>query len=200
MQAMEGRVPAKIRESFEPIEFIYPANILSLIRLALVGPTVYYLLQEDGANKALTVIVLGMATDALDGPVARHRNEVSELGKLIDPIADKLTLDGVAVALSLKHGFPWWVTNLLLARDIGILLGATLIFRKSTHITTSIYAGKVTTVLLTIVLLLYILDAQPWARRMLNLMLIPFAISWVQYGVRYIQWLRGEYDDTPRKN
>jgi CDP-diacylglycerol--glycerol-3-phosphate 3-phosphatidyltransferase len=196
---MEGRVPAKIRESFEPIELIYPANILSLIRLALVGPTVYYLLQEDGANKALSVIIAGMATDALDGPVARRRNEVSELGKLIDPIADKLTLDGVAVALSLKHGFPWWVTNLLLARDAAILMGATLIFRKTTHITTSIYAGKVTTVLLTIVLLLYILDAQPWARRMLNIMLIPFAISWVQYGTRYWQWLRGEYEDVVRK-
>ncbi len=192
-------MPAKIRESFEPIELIYPANILSLIRLALVGPTVYYLLQEDGANKALSVIIAGMATDALDGPVARRRNEVSELGKLIDPIADKLTLDGVAVALSLKHGFPWWVTNLLLARDAAILMGATLIFRKTTHITTSIYAGKVTTVLLTIVLLLYILDAQPWARRMLNIMLIPFAISWVQYGTRYWQWLRGEYEDVVRK-
>ena len=192
-------MPAKIRESFEPIELIYPANILSLIRLALVGPTVYYLLQEDGANKALSVIILGMATDALDGPIARHRNEVSELGKLIDPIADKLTLDGVAVALSLKHEFPWWVTSLLLARDAAILMGATLIFRKTTHITTSIYAGKLTTVLLTIVLLLYILDAQTWGRRMLNIMLIPFAISWVQYGARYWQWLRGEYEDAVPK-
>jgi CDP-diacylglycerol--glycerol-3-phosphate 3-phosphatidyltransferase len=192
-------VPAKIRESFEPIELIYPANILSLIRLALVGPTVYYLLQEDGANKALSVIIAGMATDALDGPIARRRNEVSELGKLIDPIADKLTLDGVAVALSLKHDFPWWVTHLLLARDAAILMGATLIFRKTTHITTSIYAGKLTTVLLTVVLLLYILDAQPWGRRMLNIMLIPFAISWVQYGARYWQWLRGEYEDAAPK-
>jgi CDP-diacylglycerol---glycerol-3-phosphate 3-phosphatidyltransferase len=196
---MEDRVPAKIRESFEPIEFTYPANILSLLRLALVGPTVYYLLQENGGRRALQVIVLGMATDALDGPIARRRNEVSELGKLIDPIADKLTLDGVAVALSLKHDFPWWVTNLLLARDAAILLGATLIFRKTTHITTSIYAGKVTTLLLTIVLLLYILDAQPWARRMLNIMLVPFAISWVQYGARYIEWLRGEYDQGTQK-
>ena len=199
MRLMEVRVPAKIRESIEPMELIYPSNILSLIRLALVGPTVYYLLQEDGAGKALRIIALGMATDAVDGPIARRRNEVSELGKLIDPIADKLTLDGVAVALSLNHGFPWWVTNLLLARDAAILLGATLIFRKTTHITTSIYAGKATTALLTIVLLLYILDAQPWGRRLLNVMLIPFAISWVQYGARYIEWLRGDYEHGAQK-
>lgn len=181
---------AKIRKSIKTEEFSYPSNVLSLVRLALVGPTIYYLLRNDSGNKALGVIVLGMATDAVDGPIARRRGEVSELGKLIDPIADKLTLDGVAIALSVKRGFPWWVTNLLLARDAAIVMGATLIFSETTEITPSIYAGKVTTAMLTAVLLLYILDIQPWGRRLLNATLIPFAISWVQYGLRYWQWLR----------
>jgi len=193
-------VPAKIRESFEVVEFTYPSNILSLIRLALVGPTVYYLLQEEGAQQALGIIVLGMATDAVDGPLARRRGEVSELGKLIDPIADKLTLDGIAVALSLKHGFPWWITNLLIARDAAILVGATVIFRETEHITTSIYASKVTTAMLTLALLLYIIDAQPWGRRVLNATLIPFTISWIQYGLRYWRWLRGDSPgNVPRR-
>lgn len=183
---------AKIRDAFEPIEFTYPSNVLSLIRLALVGPTVYYLIREDGAHKALLVIVFGMATDAIDGPLARRRGEVSELGKLIDPIADKLTLDAVAVALSIKHGFPWWVTNLLLARDAAIVMGATLMFQDTTTITPSIYAGKVTTAMLTVVLLLYILDVQPWGRRLLTATLVPFAVSWAQYGARYWAWLRSE--------
>lgn len=192
MAIREVSVPAKIRERIAAEEFGYPSNILSLIRLALVGPTVYYLLQEDGGQKGLGVIVLGMATDALDGPLARRRGQVSELGKLIDPIADKLTLDGVAVALSIRHGFPWWVTNLLLARDAAIVVGATVIFRETTEITTSIYAGKVTTAMLTGALLLYILDVRRWGRLMLNATLIPFAISWVQYGARYWEWLRRE--------
>lgn len=182
---------AKIRELIPGQEFVYPSNILSLIRLALVGPTVYYLIRDESGRKALGIIVLGMATDALDGPLARRRGEVSELGKLIDPIADKLTLDGVAISLSIKRGFPWWVTNLLLARDAAILMGASLIFRETTEITPSMYAGKLTTAMLTVVLLLYILDARRWGRLMLNATLIPFAISWVQYGIRYWQWLRG---------
>lgn len=190
MRHMEASVPAKIRDSIKPVEFTYPSNILSLIRLALVGPTVYYLLKPDGGPSALGVILIGMATDAADGPLARQRGEVSELGKVIDPIADKLTLDGVAIALSMRHGFPWWVTNLLLARDAAILMGATLMFRDTTEITTSIYAGKLTTAMLTVVLLLYMLDVQPWGRRLLGLTLIPFAVSWVQYGARYIDWLR----------
>lgn len=180
---------AKIRDAFEPIEFTYPSNILSLIRLALVGPTVYYLIKDDG-KQALAVILLGMATDAIDGPLARRRNEVSELGKLIDPIADKLTLDAVALALSLKRGFPWWITSLLLARDAAIVVGAVIMFRHTTEITPSIYTGKITTAMLTAALLLYILDAQPWGRRMLNATLIPFALSWILYGRRYWQWRR----------
>lgn len=181
---------AKIREAFDPIEFTYPSNILSLVRLALVGPTIYYLLQDKGSSKALSVIVFGMATDATDGPLARRRGEVSELGKLIDPLADKLTLDGVAVALSVKHGFPWWITGLLLARDAAILVGATVMYRHTTKITPSIYAGKVTTAMLTVALLLYMLDVQPWGRRVLNATLVPFGISWLLYGERYWQWRR----------
>lgn len=181
----------KIRESFDPSEFAYPANLLSLARLALVGPTVYYLLRGR-VGAALGVIVAGMATDALDGPIARQRGEVSELGKLIDPIADKLTLDGVAIALSVRRGFPWWITWLLVARDAAILLGAGLIFRRSTRITPSMYAGKATTAMLTGALLMYILDVQPWGRRLLSATLVPFAISWVQYGLRGYRWLHGK--------
>lgn len=192
MRHMEDSVPAKIRDSFEAIEFTYPSNVLSLIRLALVGPTVYYLVRDDSAKRAIGVILFGMATDAIDGPLARRRGEVSELGKLIDPIADKLTLDGVAFGLSVKHGFPWWVTQLLIARDVAIVIGATRMFRGTSKITPSIYAGKVTTAMLTLALLLYMLDAQPWGRRVLNATMVPFAISWVQYGLRYWNWLRGE--------
>ncbi len=184
----------KIRESFNPAEFAYPSNLLSLVRLLLLWPTIRYLRHPDGGNKALGLIALGMATDAIDGPIARARGEVSELGKLLDPIADKVILDCVALAASSKHGFPWWVTYLLLARDAAILTGSMLILRRSSYITTSIYAGKVTTASLSVTLLLYMLDAQPWARRMLKLTLLPLAVSWAQYGTRYWQWLRGAED------
>jgi CDP-diacylglycerol--glycerol-3-phosphate 3-phosphatidyltransferase len=191
---MEDMLLRKIRESFNPAEFTYPSNLLSLVRLLLLWPTIRYLRRPNGSNKALGLIALGMATDAIDGPIARARGEVSELGKLLDPIADKVILDSVALAASSKHGFPWWVTYLLLARDAAILTGSMLILRRSSYITTSIYAGKVTTASLSVTLLLYMLDAQPWARRMLKLTLLPLAVSWAQYGTRYWQWLRGAED------
>lgn len=180
----------KIRESFNPRELAYPANLLSLMRIALIWPTIRYLLQPQGNHKALGLIALGMATDAIDGPLARTRGEVSSLGKFLDPIADKLTLDAVALALSARHGFPWWVTYLLLARDAAIVTGSGLIFRRSAYITTSIWAGKATTASLSGTLLLYMLDSQPWGRRLLNVTLVPLGISWAQYGLRYWRWLR----------
>lgn len=188
---MEDDVLAKMRELLTR-ELIYPSNILSLFRLALVGPTVYYLLREDRSDKALGLLALGMATDAIDGPLARRRGEVSDLGKVIDPLADKLTLDAVAVALSVRRGFPWWITKLLLVRDAAIIAGSTLIFRKTTYVTPSLYAGKVTTAMLTASLLLYLLNVQPWGRRTLTATLVPLAVSWSEYGWRFWQWMRAD--------
>lgn len=182
---------ASIRRVVDPHELRYPANWLSLLRLALVAPTIRLLLQPGAERKALLVIMAGMATDAVDGPLARARHEESNLGRLLDPIADKLTLDSVALAMSMRRDFPWWITYLLLGRDAAILTGSTLIFRHSSHITPSILAGKVTTVSLTATLLLYLVDVQPWGRRLLNFTLLPLAVSWIQYGARYWRWLRG---------
>ena len=175
---------------FDPRELRYPANWLSLLRLALVVPTVRTLWQDDGERRALLIIALGMATDAVDGPLARARGEVSDLGKLLDPIADKLTLDSVAVAMSLRRGLPWWITALLLGRDAAILAGGTVILRRSAQITPAMAAGKATTATLTGALLLYLLDIQPWGRRALNLALVPLAASVAQYSWRFRRWHR----------
>lgn len=191
-QAMEVLVLQTMRRVFTRQELRYPANWLSLFRLVLVAPTVNFLLRPDGERKALLVIAVGMATDAVDGPLARSRGEVSELGKILDPIADKLTLDSVAVAMSVRHHLPWWITYLLLGRDAAIVTGTALIFRESSQVVASNYAGKATTVSLTGALLLYMLDVQPWGRRLLNFTLLPLAISLVEYGRRYWRWLRGQ--------
>ncbi|GAC1367529.1 MAG: CDP-alcohol phosphatidyltransferase family protein [Herpetosiphon sp.] len=178
-----------IRKAFNPQELRYPANWLSLLRICLTVPMLRFLLRSDGERKALFLIAFGMATDAVDGRIARSRGEVSELGKVLDPIADKLVLDSVAVALSMRQRLPWWVTYLLLGRDAAILTGSALMFRSSASVSASTYTGKATTAALTGSLLLYLLNIQPWGRRLLYFTLVPLLISWVQYGRRYWHWL-----------
>lgn len=178
---------AKLRDAFDPKELIYPSNLLTFLRLLLLPVTIFYLRRPERRREALLCMATAMLTDAIDGPIARRRGEVSRLGKLLDPIADKLVLDTTAVTLSQTRGFPWWITGLLLFRDIGILLAALLIYRRQSHIMTAETAGKATTALLTVAALLYTADGPRSGKPAVYLALVPFTFSFWQYGRSFVE-------------
>jgi CDP-diacylglycerol--glycerol-3-phosphate 3-phosphatidyltransferase len=180
-------VPAKIRDAFELREFIYPANLLTLARLLMLPAALRYMRQEDGRWRALAVFAIAMATDVVDGPVARMRQEVSQLGKVIDPIADKLMIDFAAITLSQTRGFPWWATSLLLARDLAILLGGLLVYRRRAQISMAHPAGKATTLALASAMILYLADGPRSGKPALYIALLPFGASLVVYAREFLQ-------------
>jgi CDP-diacylglycerol--glycerol-3-phosphate 3-phosphatidyltransferase len=188
----------RIDKLVRPRELLYPSNLLTLFRLGLVPITIRYLMRPEEHRKALICFALTMFTDAIDGPIARARGEVSRLGEILDPIADKLLLDATAVQLSRTRGFPWWITGLLLFRDVGILLAGGLVLRRRAHVTTAQSAGKATTVLLTVTVLLYLAGQPRWGRIALALAMIPFGISFVQYGIRFVELMRHHEADHLR--
>jgi CDP-alcohol phosphatidyltransferase len=114
----------RLRDLIQRRELLYPSNMLTIARLALVPLTLNYLGRPERRRAALICLAVTMLTDAIDGPIARARGEVSRLGEILDPIADKLLLDGAALILTRTRGFPWWVTALLLFRDVGIVAAA----------------------------------------------------------------------------
>lgn len=69
---------------------------------------------------ALALFVVGISSDAVDGHLARSRNLISDLGKLLDPIADKALTGAALILLSVLAELPWWVTMLILVRELGI--------------------------------------------------------------------------------
>jgi CDP-diacylglycerol--glycerol-3-phosphate 3-phosphatidyltransferase len=69
---------------------------------------------------ALVLLVLAASTDGIDGAIARKRNLVTNLGKILDPIADKALLSGALIVLSIQAAVPWWATVLILVREFGI--------------------------------------------------------------------------------
>lgn len=69
---------------------------------------------------ALVLLVLAASTDGIDGAIARKRNLVTNLGKILDPIADKALLSGALIVLSIQGAVPWWATVLILVREFGI--------------------------------------------------------------------------------
>jgi CDP-diacylglycerol--glycerol-3-phosphate 3-phosphatidyltransferase len=103
------------------------ANILTMVRLLLV-PFFGFLLAHDHGRSAAwrgmacAVFVVANITDTLDGKVARARNLVTDFGKIADPIADKALMGTALVILSALGELSWWVTIVILARELGITL------------------------------------------------------------------------------
>ena len=102
-------------------------NIICLVRLALIWP-VATALHGGRYGSALALFVLAAVSDGLDGYLAKRFNWISELGKFLDPAADKLLLVTVFVESTWLGLVPWWVTAAAVARDVMIALGA-LIYR-----------------------------------------------------------------------
>ena len=102
-------------------------NLICLIRLALIWP-VAHALHAGRYDLALALFVVAAISDGLDGFLAKRFNWVSQLGKVLDPTADKLLLVVVFVESAWLGLVPWWVTAAAVARDVMIALGA-LIYR-----------------------------------------------------------------------
>ncbi|MEV7683948.1 CDP-diacylglycerol--glycerol-3-phosphate 3-phosphatidyltransferase [Streptomyces sp. NPDC088341] len=103
------------------------ANILTMVRLVLVPAFVMLLLQEGGYDPvwrawAWAAFAVAMITDIFDGHLARTYNLVTDFGKIADPIADKAIMGAALVCLSALGDLPWWVTGVILFRELGITL------------------------------------------------------------------------------
>ncbi|MEO6310530.1 MAG: CDP-alcohol phosphatidyltransferase family protein [Leifsonia sp.] len=95
-------------------------NILSFARLALV-PVFLWLIVEGEDIAALLVLVISSATDFLDGYLARRLNQVSRLGELLDPAADRLYIFAALIGLAWRDLVPWWIVLVVVGRDVFML-------------------------------------------------------------------------------
>lgn len=101
----------------------YIPNLLCVLRMLLVYPVAYWILQGR-FPAVMGLFALAAFTDALDGFLAKRFGWTSELGKMLDPAADKLLLITVFVCLSVTGLAPWWLTALVILRDLVIVCGA----------------------------------------------------------------------------
>jgi cardiolipin synthase len=96
-------------------------NLLSLFRLLLI-PVFLILLVAGQYVWALAVLVVSSLTDFVDGYVARHFNQVSRVGQLLDPAADRLFIFSTLIGLAWTGFIPWWLAGVILARDLLLLI------------------------------------------------------------------------------
>ena len=154
-----------------------------------VASIVYYSAQYH-AFVAVGIFSLGVLSDALDGYIAQRRNQKSQLGTFLDPIADKFLLISAFVCLSVSNNlplelrFPPWVPIIIISRDIIILLGSVVIYMITGNIQIKPSAlGKITTFFQMIAIISLLLQF-PYQRLILYLAIFFTLISGIDYVKR----------------
>ncbi|HEY7530063.1 MAG TPA: CDP-alcohol phosphatidyltransferase family protein, partial [Gemmatimonadota bacterium] len=138
-------------------------NLLSVLRLLLVGPSIVALQRQAdwGTLPVLALVVVALGSDAVDGLLARGRGAVTSAGRMLDPLADKVYLGGVLLFLAVERGFPLVLVGAVLARDVLLVAGGALIARRYGVVFTPSLAGKISTLLLSLLIVAWVLRADP---------------------------------------
>ncbi len=138
------------------------SNVLSLARILLLVPISLLLLQNDPSKHwfLLALIIVAAMTDIIDGILARRLNQVTEFGKVIDPLADKTGIAVVAFILLLQHKIPLWFFIAVFLRDALILLGGLYLQRKKSTTLPSNTTGKWAVAVMTVYLILSFLNIE----------------------------------------
>jgi CDP-diacylglycerol---glycerol-3-phosphate 3-phosphatidyltransferase len=135
------------------------ANALTVVRLVLVPVFIACLLAGGTAWRlaALATFCVASATDVLDGRLARSRGLVTDFGKIADPVADKALTGAALICLSALGELPWWVTGVIMFREIGVTVLRFWVLRRG--VIAASRGGKLKTLLQVIAICLYILPA-----------------------------------------
>ncbi len=175
----------------------YIPNILSVIRMCLI-PVFVCLFFWDYPKHiwyAVLVFFIAGATDVVDGYLARKNNWVSNLGKVLDPLADKLMQCTVLVCFYIKHIIPVWLLAIYVAKELLILVGSMFVFRQKNIVVKSSFCGKLAVcVFYASIAALLLLDAfaAPTDARIWTIVICVVMIAFatgalVQYFRKYIR-------------
>ena len=119
-------------------------NLLSFLRIALVPVFLWFLLEQMFVS-AITVLAIAGLTDFLDGYLARKLNQMTKLGKMLDPVADRLYIFATLLALSATGYVPWWLAGLVILRDVLMLISLPVLASVGYKALPVHYLGKAST-------------------------------------------------------
>ena len=172
-------------------------NILTYFRILLIPVFILLYVAGDGLMAFVTLAVSAL-TDVLDGKIARKYNMITNLGRLIDPVADKITQAAMIICVGLRFPSMWILLGIHVVKEILMFFWGFRVLDKTGTMNNSKWYGKVCTALLYAVMMLHII----WAG-------IPMALSntlviicsamivfcFVMYSVYYVKYI-GEFNDS----
>jgi CDP-diacylglycerol--glycerol-3-phosphate 3-phosphatidyltransferase len=169
------------------------SNLLSFLRIFLIIP-IYFLISESKNEIAIVVIIIAIITDWLDGYFARKFNQITEIGKILDPLADKVCTTGGFIALTLYQGFPLYLTGLIILRDIIILIGSLFIIKRTNFVAPSNIPGKITVFFITFLGGAYILKWEILYQPLTILVLLMIVLSAINYVIVFLKKVKVKND------
>ena len=157
-------------------------NLISLLRVATIPIFWTLIVDDDTSAWGIALFATVVATDWVDGTIARRTGQVTDLGKILDPVADRLAIAAGLLALVVRGAFPLWAAVLILARDVAVLAAAIVLAARGMRIDVR-WIGKVATFGLMVAI-----PAISWG----NLGLWPagaaLAIGWPVYAVSIVEY------------
>lgn len=171
-------------------------NLLSLFRLVLIPIyIVIYLNAKDAADYYIAggILAVSCLTDAIDGKIARHFNMISTLGKILDPLADKITQFTLVVCLAIRYPVLWVLVSLFVIKESFQLIAGFLTLRRGKMLTGALLAGKISTTVLFVSLIILVLMPN------LNDLTVQIitAVDCVVLIVAFIGYARTYYTQSP---
>ncbi len=135
-----------------------PSNLISIMRAMFVLPAIFSIVAHLYILVA-SIFIAAALTDVLDGIIARKTNTVSEFGKIIDPLADKIFIGLVVITMAIYGLLPIWFLAIIVGRDLVILTGGWWAKRKLGVVLPSNYPGKIAVITVALTLLLMVIRA-----------------------------------------
>ncbi|MBL7191319.1 CDP-alcohol phosphatidyltransferase family protein [bacterium] len=186
------------KELFKTIRKLTPAeclrqltaapNLISISRLLLLPALVHYLYKDKVITSALILVIIWV-TDYVDGLVARRFRMKTDLGLILDPVADKITTTVLLIALYYMRGFPLWIAMVMIGRDVVIITAGYYLLNHERLMQSDIL-GKMTTVLVSIIVFFYMIHWEETGRALS--FLLPFFIvaTLTSYGLKFFEIMK----------
>ncbi len=186
---MKPARPDPLGDPVGSVSLLNIANGLTVVRLLLV-PVFAVALFHDGGHHAgwrwvaWGIFAVASGTDLVDGELARRRGLVTSFGKIADPIADKALMGAALVGLSVLGELPWWVTAVVLAREVGVTVLRFWVIRHG--VIPASRGGKLKTLLQGVAIGLYVLPLGGWLRTLSAVILAVAVVVTLVTGADYV--------------
>lgn len=185
---MRGKIKKRV-QAIRPGNFVTISNVISIFRAFLAFP-ILYCLKNGYPGTAFVIILVALLSDVLDGWLARISHEITELGKILDPVADKIVILSIMMYMIMEKMLPLFYFVILVIRDLSIaILGVYLMnIRKVTP--QSNKPGKVSIVFLALTLLTFLYNVDSVKYYFMWVSVFLMVVSWAQYFYTFINQLR----------